>query len=76
MLTWENNKFSRKNLILNVADTDGGTHVDPELDEKYMAFSRKNSLGVRGPFVQNYVVRLKLMNDFSQMSHEEILNSF
>lgn len=39
------NTFSRRELVLNVADTDGGAHVDPELDEKYMALSRKNSLG-------------------------------
>jgi len=37
--------FNRRELILNVADTDGGAHVDPELDEKYMELSRKNSLG-------------------------------
>ena len=35
----------RRDLILNVADTDGGGHVDPELDELYYAFSKKNSLG-------------------------------
>lgn len=38
-------KFSRSDIILNVADTDGGAHVDPELDEAYMALSRENSLG-------------------------------
>jgi len=38
-------KFSRRELVLNVADTDGGAHVDPELEEKYMALSRENSLG-------------------------------
>jgi hypothetical protein len=37
--------FSRRELVLNVADTDGGAHVDPELEEKYMALSRENSLG-------------------------------
>lgn len=37
--------FSRRSLVLNVADTDGGAHVDPELDEEYMALSRRNSLG-------------------------------
>lgn len=37
--------FSRRELVLNVADTDGGAHVDPELDEKYMDLSRNNSLG-------------------------------
>jgi hypothetical protein len=38
-------RFSRRELILNVADTDGGAHVDPELDAAYMELSRKNSLG-------------------------------
>lgn len=35
----------RRELVLNVADTDGGAHVDPELEEAYMAISRENSLG-------------------------------
>lgn len=35
----------RRELVLNVADTDGGAHVDPELEEGYMAISRENSLG-------------------------------
>jgi hypothetical protein len=37
--------LSRRELVLNVADTDGGAHVDPELEEAYMAISRENSLG-------------------------------
>lgn len=37
--------FNRRDLILNVADTDGGAHVDPKLDEAYMDLSRNNSLG-------------------------------
>ena len=37
--------FNRRELIQNVANTDGGAHVDPELDEGYMRFSRENSLG-------------------------------
>lgn len=37
--------FCRRDLVLNVADSDGGAHVDPELDEAYMAISRNNSLG-------------------------------
>src|SRR5690606_33256698 len=37
--------FSRRELITHVADTDGGAHVDPQLDEVYMALSRQNSLG-------------------------------
>jgi len=38
-------KFNRRELIQNVANTDGGAHVDPTLDEAYMELSRKNSLG-------------------------------
>ena len=37
--------FCRRELILHVADTDGGAHVDPELDEGYIRLSRENSLG-------------------------------
>jgi len=39
------NVFSRQELVLHVADTDGGAHVDPELDEAYMCLSRRNSIG-------------------------------
>lgn len=38
-------KFNRRELIGHVANTDGGAHVDPELDEAYMALSRANSFG-------------------------------
>lgn len=41
----ENRLFNRRDLVQNVADTDGGAHVDPELDEAYLALSRENSLG-------------------------------
>ena len=37
--------FSRQNLILNVANTDGGAHVDPDLEGEYIELSRKNSVG-------------------------------
>lgn len=37
--------LNRRDLILNVADTDGGAHVDPGLDEAYADLSRNNSLG-------------------------------
>jgi hypothetical protein len=37
--------LSRRELVSNVADTDGGAHVDPELEEAYMDLSRNNSLG-------------------------------
>jgi hypothetical protein len=41
----KNRTFCRRELVLNVANTDGGAHVDPDLEEGYMALSRENSLG-------------------------------
>ncbi len=38
-------KLSRKDLILAVANQDGGAHVDPGLNETYARLSRHNSLG-------------------------------
>lgn len=37
--------FSRSDLIRNVADTDGGAHVDTGFEEQYMDLARNNSLG-------------------------------
>jgi hypothetical protein len=42
----EKRYFSRQNLVLNVAETDGGAHVDEGLEEIYNELSRKNGLGV------------------------------
>lgn len=42
--------FSRRDLVLNVADKDGGAHVDAELTPEYAALSRFNALG----FVVSY----------------------
>lgn len=50
-------QFSRRNLVLNVANTDGGAHVDSTLDEAYMQLSRQNSLGwqvVSGDIIRAY----------------------
>jgi len=43
----KDNKTSRKDLILAVANKDGGAHVDPVLNEKYADLSRRNSLAWR-----------------------------
>lgn len=37
--------MNRRQLILSVADQDGGAHIDAELDSMFHAFSRGNSLG-------------------------------
>jgi hypothetical protein len=39
------NKFSRKSLVKNVSNQDGGAHVDPELNDAYADLTRFNSLG-------------------------------
>ncbi|GAG01241.1 unnamed protein product [marine sediment metagenome] len=39
------NTFSREDLVLNIADTDGGAHIDPKLNADYASLSRFNSLG-------------------------------
>ena len=40
--------FSRRDLILTMANKDGGAHIDPILTGKYAAISRQNSLGWKG----------------------------
>jgi len=42
--------YTRKDLVLNVANTDGGAHVDPALEEDYVRLSRDNAIG----FVVHY----------------------
>src|SRR3990172_8370265 len=37
--------YSRRELVLAVANTDGGAHVDPEMDETYSKLSRENHVG-------------------------------
>ncbi len=38
-------RIDRKDLVLSVADQDGGTHVDPALDQTYASLTRFNSMG-------------------------------
>lgn len=37
-------RFSRRTLVLTVANKDGGAHVDPELDDAYRSLSRTGGL--------------------------------
>ena len=41
------NKFARRELVRNVADKDGGAHVDPKLQEAYANLSRFNLTGLK-----------------------------
>lgn len=37
--------WSRRDLVLALANTEGGAHVDPELDERYEQLAKKNGFG-------------------------------
>jgi hypothetical protein len=42
------NTYSRSDLVTELANTDGGSHVDPELNEPYAALSQGLSMGGPG----------------------------
>ncbi|WP_338606171.1 SEC-C metal-binding domain-containing protein [Desulfoferula mesophila] len=42
--------FSRRRIILAVANKDGGAHVDPKLEKGYARFSRDNSMLLKQSF--------------------------
>lgn len=67
------NQFTRKDLVLSVADQDGGAHVDPTLNEAYAKLSRENSMGwkhnvggVENPVPDPHLVSIR------QIAHEMI----
>lgn len=39
------NSFNRRELVLALANKDGGAHVDPNLDQAYVDLTRNNSVG-------------------------------
>lgn len=41
----KNNFFSRKDIVLSVANQDGGAHIAPEFKENYADILKRNSLG-------------------------------
>jgi hypothetical protein len=40
----DGSRFTRKDLVLTLANKEGGAHVDPELEREYVRLSRENSL--------------------------------
>lgn len=69
--------LTRKELILSVANKDGGAHIDAVLDEKYGSLSRKNSLGwmfSKGPEQQG-ALRAPEKAAVRQIAHE-VLKTF
>jgi len=68
----QGNNHSRKDIVLSVANQDGGSHVDPKLDEKYAKLSRQNSLGwMAGDDKGNWVpVKGAELAAIRQITHE------
>lgn len=68
------NEFHRKNIILTMADQDGGAHVDPTLDGAYAKLTRFNSLCWR--YIDNTGNAIELSNpvpaSIRQINHEMI----
>jgi len=40
-------RFTRKSLVLNLCNTDGGSHIDPKLRQDYADLTRNNSMGFK-----------------------------
>lgn len=48
LLDGHKNPFARKEIVLSVANEDGGSHVDPGLNAEYRALTRDNSMMIIG----------------------------
>jgi hypothetical protein len=68
--------MSRKDLVLAVANQDGGAHIDPSLSEAYAALSRQNAMGwVFEKEGAHFVVRPAELAAVRQIAHE-LLKTF
>lgn len=47
------NLFSRKDIVLSIANKDGGAHVDPKLNKTYARLTKDNS--IRWKFIKNNI---------------------
>jgi hypothetical protein len=66
------NKLTRRDVVLVVADQDGGVHVDPSIDEIYAALSRQRSIDwvfSDGQSAQLIAGRIALVS-IRQITHE------
>ena len=73
----QNNFFTRGDLVLTVANKEGGTHIDPKLKKAYANLSRFNSLGWKSSIRKGGVeIEADLNNPVSpsirQIAHEVI----
>jgi hypothetical protein len=67
--------LTRKDLILGLANQDGGAHVDPELESDYAAFARANAGGWVVRQADGSTEPLEVVERFSarQIAHEVLI---
>ena len=76
----EGRTFSRKDLVLFVANQDGGAHIDPTLRSQLADLSRNNSLGwsyltIMGPQALSNPIPA-MIRQISYEMHESLLRQF
>ena len=66
------NIFTRRDLVLAVANKEGGAHIDPKLDQAYVNLSRFNSLGWRAVIsgVDQDFKNTPVLPSIRQIAHE------
>lgn len=71
------NQFTRKDIILTASNQDGGAHVDPKLDKKYINLSKNNSLNI-SVLSENKFVKLTKPEQAAlrQIGHEVLKTLF
>lgn len=78
LLDGKEKRFTRKDIVLDVVNKDGGAHVDTDIDESYHALTRENSMQIYAQDAGSSTFRT--MNDIAlinvrQIAHE-ILRTF
>lgn len=69
------NTYTRRDLVCHVANTDGGAHVDPELDTAYANLSRKGTFGlkVRRNGIEEDFQNRAVLPSIRQIVHEVLM---
>jgi len=66
----KDNKFSRKDLVLSVANQDGGAHIDKNLNDAYAQLTRFNSLSWNFVFKGKRIKTYPALISVRQICHE------
>lgn len=69
-------RFTRRVLVTEVANTDGGAHVGPGLDRSYAALSRDNSIGCAVGQLSGDLVQIDKseLASIRQIAHELVVS--